>query len=153
MSWAEPQGVTRVGETVLARLMESQIWHLPASSVALGCGGRLRGLRKGKWPLSTVQFSPGESYSSALAPMPDTSVSPCIPLMPFKLLPWCWSSEGVSLSQFMCRLFKRNCLGIQQFFPLTHSPLVLQPEVMGTYLPGTGTLGWRTWCEAGTPYS
>ena len=26
-----------------------------------------------------------------------------------------------------------------------------QPEVMGTYLPGTGTLGWGSLCGAGTP--
>ena len=24
---------------------------------------------------------------------------------------------------------------------------------MGTYLPGTGTLGWGAWCGAGTPHS
>ena len=29
----------------------------------------------------------------------------------------------------------------------------LQPEVVGTYLPGTGTLGWGAWCGAGTPHS
>ena len=32
----------------------------------------------------------------------------------------------------MCGFFKRNCLGLQQ----------LQPEVVGTYVPGTGILGW-----------
>ena len=31
----EPQGISRVGQTVVARLMESQIWHPPAGSVAL----------------------------------------------------------------------------------------------------------------------
>ena len=29
----------------------------------------------------------------------------------------------------------------------------LQPEVVGTYLPGTGTLGWGAWCGPGTPCS
>ena len=29
----------------------------------------------------------------------------------------------------------------------------LQPEVMGTFLPGTGTLGSRVWCGAGAPRS
>ena len=33
----------------------------------------------------------------ALALLSDTSVSPCVPLVPFKLLPQCWSPEGVSL--------------------------------------------------------
>ena len=48
--------------------------------------------------------------------------------------------------------FKRNCLGLQRFLP-TQSLLVLQPEAVGTYLPGTGTLGWGAWCGAGTPCS
>ena len=33
-------------------------------------------------------------------------------------------------------------MGHQEFLPLTKSPLFLQPEVEGTYLPGTETLGW-----------
>ena len=33
--------------------------------------------------------------------MPDPSVSPSTPLVPFKLLPQCWSSEGVSLSRWV----------------------------------------------------
>ena len=49
----------------------------------------------------------------------------------------------------MCGFFKRNCLGLQKFFPLTQS--LLEPEVVGTYLPGTGTLGWGAWCRAGGP--
>ena len=47
------------------------------------CGGGGR-LENGQWPL--------------LALMPDPLVSFCIPLVPFKLPPWYWSSEGVSLS-------------------------------------------------------
>ena len=74
--------------------------------------------------------------------MPDASVPPRVPLVPLKLLPWCWSSEGVSLSKSVHGPFKRNCLGLQKFLPLTQYPLVLQLEATGTYLPGTGTLGW-----------
>ena len=33
-------------------------------------------------------------------------------------------------------------LGLQQFLPLTQFLLVLKPEVVGSYLLGTGTLGW-----------
>ena len=33
------------------------------------------------------------------ANLSDNSVSPCTPLVPFKLPPWCWSSEGASLSR------------------------------------------------------
>ena len=75
---AESLGISKAGQTVLARLMESQIWHKLPCSVG-------EGLAKGQWPL--LDF------------MADTSVSPCVPLVPFKLLPQCWSSEGVSLSR------------------------------------------------------
>ena len=33
-------------------------------------------------------------------------------LVPYKLLPQCWSSEGVSLSNSVCGFFKRNSLGL-----------------------------------------
>ena len=45
----EFQGISRAGQPVLARLMESQIWHLPASSVAL----YRESSEKGQWPLLT----------------------------------------------------------------------------------------------------
>ena len=35
LGWAEPQGITMVEQSVLARLMESQKWRLPAGSMAL----------------------------------------------------------------------------------------------------------------------
>ena len=35
-----------------------------------------------------------------------------MPLVPFKLLPLCWSSEGVSLSKSVCGPVKSNCLGL-----------------------------------------
>ena len=44
----------------------------------------------------------------------------------------------------------------QEFFSFFYSPnphWFLQPEVMGTYLPGTGTLGWVVWCRSGIPHS
>ena len=116
MSGKESQGISRAGHTVLARLMESQIWHQVVSSV-------WGGFRKG----------------TEIALMPDTSVSPSMLLVPFKLLLWCWSSEGVSLIKSM-HVFKRNCLELQKFLPPTQSLLVFAANVMGTYLPGTGTL-------------
>ena len=39
----ESQGISRVGQTVLARLMESQIWHQPAGSMALQEDGSEKG--------------------------------------------------------------------------------------------------------------
>ena len=56
--------------------------------------------------------------------LPYTSVPLLMPLVPFKLLPQCWSSEVVSLSKSTCGFFKRNCLGLQKFLSLTQSPLV-----------------------------
>ena len=37
----EPLGISKVSQTVLARLMESQIWHQPTSSVG---GGLSKGI-------------------------------------------------------------------------------------------------------------
>ena len=65
-----------------------------------------------------------ENCPPALTLVLDTSVSSCMPLVPCKLQPWCWSSEGMSLSKSMCGFFKRNCLGLQNFLPLTQSLLV-----------------------------
>ena len=77
---AEPLGISKVGQTVLVTLMESQIWHQLVVFVALSGQGSL----KRQWPL--------------LALMPDTEVPYCMLLVPFKLLPQYWSSERVSLS-------------------------------------------------------
>ena len=62
---AESLGISKVGQTVLARL----IWHQLAGSVALWG----EGLEKGQWSLLTL--------------MPDNSVPPCMLWVPFKLLP------------------------------------------------------------------
>ena len=43
--------------------------------------------------------------------------------------------------------------GSRSFFHQLNSQWFLQPEVVGTYLPGTGTLGWEAWCGTGTPCS
>ena len=77
---AQSLGISMASQTLLASLIESQIEYHLAGSVA----GE-KGLEKGQWPLLTL--------------MPDTSVSPCMPLVPFKLLPQWWSSERVSLSR------------------------------------------------------
>ena len=78
---AESLGISKAGQTMLARLMESQTCQQPASSKSL----QGEGSEKRKWPL--------------LALMPDTSDSPDMPLMPFNLPPQVWSSERVSLSR------------------------------------------------------
>ena len=46
----------------------------------------------------------------------------------------------MNLTKSVCVAFKRDCLSSS--LPVTQSHWFLQPEVMGTYLPGSGTLGW-----------
>ena len=101
------------------------------------------GSEKGQWPLPP--FSLGEGCPPDLTLIPDTSVSPCMPLVPFKLLPCCWSSKGVNLSKWVhVWVFKRSCLGLQEFLPLSQSLPGFSTRKCGAYLPGTGTLGWGT---------
>ena len=85
----------------------------------------------------------------------NNSVPPHMPQVPFNLLPQPWSSEGLSPSKSMQGHFKRNCLGLQKsFVSLSHNPCwFLQPEVMGTSLPGSRTLGWGAWFGVETPCS
>ena len=65
-----PQGISRMGQIVLARLMEPQIRLLPAISVAL-CG-RAQKRNNGLCP----PFCPGESCLPALTLISATSAPP-----------------------------------------------------------------------------
>ena len=124
ISWVgQSLGILKVGQTVLARLMESLIWQQPGGSVAL----HGEGLEKGQWPL--------------LAPMPDTSASPNIPLVPFKLPPWSWSSEEVKSEYVNLYVgsLRGTASGFRSFFRQLNPHWFLQPEVVETYLHGTGT--------------
>ena len=60
--WGRISRISKVGLTVLARLMESQIWHLPASSVALW----REGSENRQWPLPTSLSGRKLSPSSCL---------------------------------------------------------------------------------------
>ena len=62
MGGTESQGISMVGPIVLARLMESQIWHPPASSVALW----EESSEKGQWPLPAFLFGRKLPLSSCL---------------------------------------------------------------------------------------
>ena len=53
----------------------------------------------------------------------------------------------------MCGLFKRTSQGSRIFFYQLNPCWSLQPEVVGNYLPGTGTLGWSVWYGAVTLHS
>ena len=43
--------------------------------------------------------------------------------------------------------------GFSSFFHQLNPHWFLYPKVVGTYLSGTGTLVWGSWCGAGTPHS
>ena len=123
-------------------LLDVEIWcHL---SVAL-CGGLTNGTVAPAWPL---EFCLGESCPLVLTLMPDTSVSPPMPLAPFQLLPP-RGSESVWVLSLLWS-FKKWHLRIS-FFHCPTSHWFLPPEVVGIYLPGTGTLGSGISCFWGIP--
>ena len=107
--------------------------------------------------IACLHFSLAEScLLPALAMMPDNSIPSHMCLVPFKLLLQHWSSQGMSASKTEHRPFKRNSLGLQKpSISLSYNPCwFLWPEVKGTSLPDTGTLGWLWgWCWSGTPCS
>ena len=123
MGGTEIQGISRVGPTVLVRLMESQAC-LPCLWL---CPGRAQKRDNSLFP----PFCLRENCPPAPILMPVTSVPPCMPLVPFKLLPWCWSSEQVSLNKSICGFFKVNCLELQKFLPPAQSLLVFASRSYG----------------------
>ena len=141
----------------LLKCLHTDLLGLTPSELQHG-GSRLKGIRdiQEGTELSSIRmrvqerdnglcplFCLGESCPPALTLMPDTSGPPCMLLVPFKLLPWCWSSEGVSLSKSVYGLFKRICLGPEQFLPPTQSPLVFADRSYGDlsyWNPGQGDL-------------
>ena len=90
--------------------MEPQIRIPPAGSVALWGGGTQKSNNGLCPPLVGRKLFP----SSCLDVRHFSS--PYIPLVPFKLLPECCSSEEVSLSKSVYRFFKRNCWDPRSFF-------------------------------------
>ena len=126
---AEPQEISRVG-------LESQIWHLPADS-----GSVEGGFRKGK--MTSAHLSVWEKAVPQLLPS-------CQTLHFLLVCHWCLSDcyhgaraqkEWVWVSPCMGSL--RGMVWNSRSFFHWHNPhWFLQPEVMGTYLSGTGTLGW-----------
>ena len=111
------------------------------------CGSQGTGLRKGT--MASVHFSVWKKALSPSAPtlMPDTSVPPCMPLVPLRLVPQCWSSEGMCMSKSLCGFFKGSCLGLQKFLTPIQSPLVFAARSYGSlpfwhWNPGLGGLVW-----------
>ena len=116
MGGMELQGISRAGPTVLARTSLLALWF---------CGGQVQKRHNGLYP----PFCLRESCPPAPMLMPDTSVLPCMPLVPFKLLSWCQNSEGESLNKSVYGFFKGNCLGLLKFLPPTQSPLVFAARI------------------------
>ena len=85
--------------------------------------------------------------------MPDTSVAPYMSLVCFKLLPWCRSSEGVSLRKSVCGFFKGKCLELQNFLPLTQSILVIASRGYGDLSSWHWNPGLGSWWRTGTHHS
>ena len=112
------------------------------------CGSQGTGLRKGT--MASAHLSIWEKAVPSAHTrhwLPDILVPPCMPLVPFKLLPQCWSSRGASLSKSMCGFFKGSCLGLQKFLTPIQSPLVFAARSYGSlpfwhWNPGLGGLVW-----------
>ena len=108
------------------------------------CGSVGEGSEKGQWPLPTFLSGRKLSLSSHLDARCFTSsmYATCA----IQAAPQCLSSEGVNLSKLMYGFFKRHCLGVQKFLPLSQSPLVFATRSYG-YLsfwhwnPGLGEPG------------
>ena len=101
---------------MLAKLMETQIWHLPVSSDA-PCG---KSTEKVQWSLpaflSGRKLSPSSHFDSRCFS------SSLYATGTFQGATQCWNSKGVSLSESMCGFFKGNCWRLQKFLPPNQSP-------------------------------
>lgn len=122
-------------QTVVAKLIESPIWHLSLGSL----WGE--GLTKGA--MASASISAWEKVApQALVLKPNNSVSLYMSPVPFKLLSQCFISKGVSHSLSVHRGIPWNssCLSLPQL----QFPLVLQLEIMGLLFmvlkPGVGRL-------------
>ena len=124
MDGAESLGISKVGQTMLARLRESHTWHQLAGSVR-------GGFRKGTMAsahLDARHFSFSQYATGAFQ-----AATPVLELR---------GSESNS----MCGSFKRNCLGLQNFLPLSQSSLVFASRSCGDlsfwhWNPGLGGTG------------
>ena len=122
-----------MGSNKLARLMESQIWHQFAGSV-------WGGLRKGTMASA---LDAGHFHSSPCAIGAFQVATQVLELRGSE-------SEFVSLCVGSLR---GTAWDSRSFFHRLNSSCFLQPELVGIYLPGTGTLGWGAWCGPGIPHS
>ena len=78
------------------------IWVDGTSEKVLPYCGSVWGRAWKRYNGCCLLFCLGGSCPTALVLMPDMSVLPCLPLVPFKLLPQCWSPEEVSMKKCVC---------------------------------------------------
>ena len=128
----ESMGISKAGQTVLARLIQSQIWHQSASSVREGTRKRTIAsahldARYLSLPLHTT------GAPQVATPVPEPRGREC------ELLSLCVGS------------LRETAWGSRNFFHQLNPCWVLQSEVVVSFLPGTGSLRWGAWCGAGTP--
>ena len=129
--------------------MESPIWR--CCSVAVW--GRAR--KRDNADAWLLEFCPGGCCPTALTLMPDTSFLLVCYWFPSSCFPgtraqreWIWVSPKSIVGPF-----RGNTWESLSFFCCPSSHWFLESEVMGTYLPGTGTPDWVVWCGTGIPCS
>ena len=69
-------------------------------------------------------------------------IPPCMPLVPSKLLPWYWSSEGVSLNKFMWRFSKLSMSFFHNSIPVGFCSQKLWGLIFWHWSPGQWVLIW-----------
>ena len=117
------------------------MWH-PPTSLRL-CEGRAHKMYNGLCP----PFCLVESCPQCCIDARHFSSSLCA-TGAFQAATLCWSSEGVSLSIYMCGFLKKNCLRHQRFLPLTQPPpfFFFSQKLWGfiflAWNPGLGALVW-----------
>ena len=101
-----------------------------------------------------LEIFPGGSSLPALTLFRVRSLSPHVTgALPAVALVLNSRGGGSAWVRSLCGFFKRSILKIDSFFHCPKLQWFLQPEVMGTYLPGSGNLGCVVWPGAGIPYA
>ena len=114
--------------------MEFQIWHQLASSVGRG------------FSTGTMAFAYLDARHFSFFLYITGAFQTATLLLELR------GSESEQVSPCVCSL-RGTAWGSRSFFHPLNPCWFLQLEVVGTYLSGTGTLGWGLWCGAGTPCS
>ena len=92
---------------------------------------------------------PGRKLSPSTCPFSSPYATCALPAVALVLKP---RGGGSAWVPSLCGPFKRSLLIIWQFLPLPQPHWFLQPEAIGIYLSGTGSLVvWVVWFVAGIP--